>query len=248
MKAKKGIENTLKGKSLGFIFEKPSTRTMVSFSVAMYQLGGFPLILDAHNLQSKRGETIHDTALTLARYLDAVVIRALKHRDVEEFVSVSTIPIINGLTDKEHPCQILADILTIVEKKNIKKLPDIKKIKVAFIGDGNNVANSWIAAASILGFDFSLAGPKHYEPDRYIVAKALDYAKKSGSKIEFTNDVKSAVKNADVIYTDVWTSMGEESQQKTRNKVFKPYQVNQNLLDYAKSSCIVMHCLPPPPG
>ncbi|MBN1621570.1 MAG: ornithine carbamoyltransferase [Endomicrobiales bacterium] len=234
----------LAGKSLGLIFEKPSTRTSVSFSVAMYELGGFPLILDVKNMQWKRGETVQDTARVLSVYLHGVMFRALKHANVEEFANSSSIPVINGLTNKEHPCQILGDLLTIVERKNIKSAKELKKIKVTFVGDGNNVANSWIAAASILGFTFYLARPQEYDPDAEILEKGLSLAKKSGASINITDNINEALSNADVIYTDVWTSMGEESESSERDMDFKQYQVNSSLLAMAKKDCMVMHCLP----
>lgn len=236
--------STLSGKSLGLIFEKPSTRTSVSFSVAMYQLGGFPLILDVNNMQWKRGETIQDTAHVLSGYLDGVMFRALKHSKVETFAGSSSIPVINGLTDIEHPCQILGDLLTIIEKERISSASGLRKIKVAFVGDGNNVAHSWIAAASLMGFTFSLARPSGYGPDSKILNKAKAIAKKTGACIEITDDPQKAVKDADAIYTDVWISMGEETEANRRKIVFKPYQVNSKLLQFAKKQCLVMHCLP----
>ena len=241
--SKAGLAN-LSGKSLGLIFEKPSTRTSVSFSVAMYQLKGFPLMLDARNLQTKRGETIKDTSKTLSRYLDGVVIRAFQHGEVEKFANASDIPVINGLTDKEHPCQILGDILTLVEKKGIKKPGALKDLKIAFIGDGNNVANSLMGACALLGMKFFLAGPKGYEPDREITDLSSKAARHSGGSVTLTRSAQDACRNADVIYTDVWTSMGEESEANERIRAFKPFQVNKNLLKFAKSDCLVMHCLP----
>jgi ornithine carbamoyltransferase len=234
----------LAGKTLGLIFEKPSTRTSVSFSVAMFQLGGFPLILDVKNMQWQRGETVQDTARVLSKYIDGVMFRALKHSDVEAFASSSEVPVINGLTNKEHPCQILGDILTLIEKRNIKSQDELKRMKVVFVGDGNNVANSWFGAAAVLGFTFYLAGPKGYGPDKEILAKSLAIAKKTGAKIEIIQDVNKAVKGADLIYTDVWTSMGEEKEEKKREVIFKPYQVNDKLLKLANKNCLVMHCLP----
>ena len=245
LKAGKKNSNHLAGKTLGMILEKPSTRTTVSFSVAMYQLGGFPLILDAKNLQRKRGETIHDTAKVLSGYIDGLMMRALSHKDVEEFAKYATIPIINGLTDKEHPCQILGDLETVVEAKKIKTLEGLKKIKIVFVGDGNNVANSLMAAAAVVGCRFVLARPSaKYNPDKTIFDNSLAFAKTSGAGIDVMTDPKEAVKDADVIYTDVWTSMGDEGQRDQRLKDFAPYQVNKKLLSYAKPSCVVMHCLP----
>jgi len=245
-KLKAGKKNSvmLAGKTLGLIFEKPSTRTTVSFAVAMYQLGGFPLILNPQNLQRRRGETIKDTARTLSRYLDGVVIRAFRHSDIKEFAKWSSVPVVNGLTDREHPCQVLGDILTIMEKKKINSPDGLAAIKVVFVGDGNNMANSWIGAAAVLGFNFVLARPSGYGPNEEMLREALLIAKKSGGKIEITVDPKAAVKNADVIYTDVWTSMGEESEAEKRRIAFRPYQVNSELLASAKKGCIAMHCLP----
>lgn len=245
-KLKSGKRNStaLAGKTLGLIFEKPSTRTTVSFAVAMYQLGGFPLILNAANLQRKRGEPIEDTARTLSRYIDGIMIRAFRHEDVEEFSRWATIPIINGLTDREHPCQVLGDILTILEKKKITTPAGLKKVKVTFVGDGNNVANSWIAAAAVMGFSFTIAGPDGYAPDQDILDRARAQAAKTGARITVTTDARAAVKDADVIYTDVWTSMGDEDELEKRKVIFQPYQVNGKLLSQAKRDCLVMHCLP----
>ena len=237
-------EKTLSGKSVAMIFEKPSTRTSVSFTVAMYELGGFPLMLDARNMQSRRGESIHDTATVLSRYLDGVMFRALKHDDAEAFAHAATVPVINGLTNKEHPCQILGDILTIIEKRSINSAAGLRKIKVAFVGDGNNVANSWIGAAAVLGFHIALARPAGYGPDETLLKKAHISARRTGGKITITSNVAEAVKDADVIYTDVWTSMGAEDEQKERRRVFRPYQVNASMLKKARPNCMVMHCLP----
>jgi len=234
----------LAGKSLGLIFEKPSTRTTVSFAVAMNQLGGFPLILNPQNLQRRRGESIKDTARTLSRYLDSIVIRAFRHADIEEFATWSSVPVINGLSDMEHPCQVMGDILTVMEKKKIKTPEELRKIKVVFVGDGNNMANTWIGAAAALGFSFTLARPDGYGPSNAMLQKARAIAKASGATIEITENPLQAVKNADVIYTDVWTSMGEEAEAEKRRVVFRPYQVNSKLIAGAKKGCIVLHCLP----
>lgn len=244
LKSGKTGKPPLAGKSLGLIFEKPSTRTTVSFAVAMHQLGGQALILDAQNLQRKRGETIHDTALTLSRYLSGIMIRAFRHSDVEEFAKWATVPVISGLTDREHPCQVLGDILTVIEKKNIKTPDGLSKIKAVFVGDGNNVCNSWIAAASLMGFSFTLARPAGYDPEKTVLDKALENAKRSGAKIEIIDDPLAAVKDADVIYTDVWTSMGAEAELEKRKVIFQPYQVNRELVSKAKPGVLVMHCLP----
>lgn len=246
IRLKSGARTTdyLRGKTLGLIFEKPSTRTTVSFAVAMQQLGGFPLILNAQNLQRKRGETLHDTALTLSRYLDVIMIRAFHHKDVAELARWATIPVINGLTDTEHPCQVLGDILTLMEHKKIRSRAALKKLKVVFAGDGNNMAQSWLAAASLMGFSFTLACPDGYGPDEGLMKRVRQEAAQSGATIAITRDVQAAVSGADAIYTDVWTSMGDESEEKVRKRDFKPYQVNARLVAKAKSGCLVMHCLP----
>lgn len=246
IRLKSGTRTTdhLRGKTLGLIFEKPSTRTTVSFAVAMQQLGGFPLILNAQNLQRKRGETLHDTALTLSRYLDVIMIRAFQHKDVAELARWATIPVINGLTDTEHPCQVLGDILTLMEHKNIRSRAALKKLKVVFAGDGNNMAQSWLAAASLMGFPFTLACPDGYGPDEGLMKRVRQEAAVSGADITITRDVQAAASGADAIYTDVWTSMGDESEEKVRKRDFKPYQVNARLVQKAKPGCLVMHCLP----
>ncbi|MDD2524079.1 MAG: ornithine carbamoyltransferase [Endomicrobiaceae bacterium] len=243
LKKSKKSSSKLSGKTLGLIFEKPSTRTMVSFATAMTQEGGTPLILDSQKLQTNRGESIYDTSKVLSRYLDAIVIRAFKHEHVEEFANASSIPVINGLTDLEHPCQILADLMTIVEKYKIKSVKQLSKLKIAFVGDANNVANSWLAVSAVLGLNFLLLGSKKYPPTKEFLNKALDIAKKTNAKIIVSDDINNII-NADVIYTDVWTSMGEESQSKARHKAFLPYQVNDELLKKANKNCIVLHCLP----
>lgn len=244
MKASRKRPAYLAGQTLGLIFEKPSTRTTVSFAVAMTQLGGFPLILNAQNLQRKRGETLHDTAKTLSRYLDGIMIRAFRHADVVELAKWSNVPVINGLTDLEHPCQVLGDILTIIEKKKISSPAALKKVKLAFVGDGNNMVNSLIAAAALLGFRFSLARPKGYGPDAQILKRSLEIAKRTGAQIEVVEDPLQAVKDADFLYTDVWISMGAEAESAKRRKVFRPYQINARLLAAAKPGAQVMHCLP----
>lgn len=243
LKSKKKHITDLTGKTLGLIFEKPSTRTMVSFAAAMVQLGGFPVILNAQNLQRKRGESIHDTSLALSGYLDCIMIRAFKHSDVEEFAKYSTVPVINGLTDREHPCQILADVMTIMEFHKITTLGDLKKIKIVYIGDGNNISNSLLAIASVLGMNLTLIAPKEYLTGKELLNKSLEYISKSKAEIKVTSDINAA-KNADVLYTDVWTSMGAEAEEKKRKKAFAPYQINAELLKKASSKCIVLHCLP----
>ncbi|MDR3281557.1 MAG: ornithine carbamoyltransferase, partial [Endomicrobium sp.] len=242
-KIKKKYIDVFKGKTLGLIFEKPSTRTLVSFATAIAQLGGMPIVLSTDKLQRKRGESIHDTAIVLSRYLSGIVIRAFKHQELEEFAKYSSVPIINGLTDYEHPCQVLADIMTIKEFYKIKTIDSLKKIKIVYVGDSNNIANSLLATAAVLGLDFTLISPKEYSPDKGILDKALGYTSLTNAEIKITNDL-SAVKNADVLYTDVWTSMGFETEEKKRKKIFSPYQINSELLKKTSSKCIVLHCLP----
>jgi ornithine carbamoyltransferase len=243
LKKKKKPLDVFRGKTLGIMLEKPSTRTMVSFATAMVQLGGVPIFLNIEKMQRSRGESIHDTALVLSGYLNCLMIRTFKHSELEEFAKYSTIPIINGLTDKEHPCQILADIMTIMECYKLKATESLKKIKVVYIGDGNNISNSLLAIASVLGLDLTLISPKKYLAGKKLLEKSLKYIPKSNAKIKVTDNIDT-VENADVIYTDVWTSMGFESEEKRRKKVFMPYQVNSDLLKKASSKCIVLHCLP----
>jgi ornithine carbamoyltransferase len=226
-------KNFLSGKSIGMIFEKPSTRTRVSFEVAIYQLGGYPVYLSPTELQLSRGETIKDTAQVLSRYLDAVVIRTFSHNTIEEFAKWSTVPVINALTDEHHPCQALADIMTIIEKKG-----KLQGIKLTFVGDGNNVANSLIEASALVEIKINIATPEECEPLMEIIEKA-----KAFTEVKIFHDPKEAVKDADVIYTDVWLSMGEEENIKKKEK-FKNFQINTELLKKAKSDAIVMHCLP----
>lgn len=229
----------LKGRTLGMIFEKASTRTRVSFEVGMYQLGGHALFLSADDLQIGRGESIGDTARTLSRYLHCIMIRTFSHRTVEEFARNASIPVINGLTDLHHPCQALSDMFTILQKRG-----RLAGLKLSYIGDGNNVANSLIEACAKTGMHISLACPKGYEPDRTVMAGAMDVAKKTGSKIEHMVNPYDAVKNADVIYTDVWTSMGQEKEREKRLRDFMGYQVDERLLKAAGPGALVMHCLP----
>lgn len=237
---KEGVQHhLLKGKTLGMIFSKSSTRTRVSFEVGMYQLGGHPLFLSSDDIQLGRGETIYDTAQVLSRYIDGIMIRTYKQSDVEDLAKFGSIPVINGLTDLMHPCQILADLFTIYEKKG-----SLKGLKLAYVGDGNNVAHSLLHGCAKVGMDIAVAAPKGYECDEQMVKEAQEDAKVSGSKILLTNDPVEAVANADVIYTDTWVSMGQEAEKEARIKIFSPYQVNSELFSNAKKDAIFLHCLP----
>jgi len=227
------------GKTLGLFFEKSSTRTRVSFEAAMSQLGGAALFVSADHLQIKRGESIADTARVLSRYLDAIVIRTFGHDLLEAWAASSTIPVINGLTDLHHPCQALGDLMTIRER-----FGSLKGLKLAYIGDGNNVAHSLIEAAAKTGIGIHLACPRGFEPDPLIVEASRIAAKQTGGTIEIGRDPAKAAEDADILYTDVWISMGQEKQAKTKLKKFKPYQINDALLSIAKPSAVVMHCLP----
>lgn len=229
----------LEGKTLAMIFTKSSTRTRVSFEVGIHQLGGHGLFLSDRDIQLKRGETIADTAKVLSRYVDGIMIRTFAQKDVEDLAKYGTIPIINGLTDTYHPCQILADLLTIYEHKG-----DFSKLKLAFIGDGNNVAHSLLIASSKIGMDISIACPKGYEPSKSIIDMAIKNAHESGCKVEVRNDIEKAAANADIIYTDVWASMGQENETKERLEAFSAYQINDCLTHLAKEDYIFMHCLP----
>jgi ornithine carbamoyltransferase len=231
-------DKALTDKYLGMVFEKSSTRTRVSFEVGMQQLGGKALYLSSNDLQIGRGEPIPDTARVLSRFLDCIMIRAKSHKTVEELIKYSDIPIINGLTDKEHPCQTFADLLTIKEH-----LGDFNK-KLVFVGDGNNVCNSLLLGAAYTGMDMTVACPKGYEPDEEIFVLAQEEAKKTGSKINIESDVHKAVEDADVLYTDVWVSMGDEEEAEERKRILKEYQINSQLLSEANENAIVMHCLP----
>jgi len=229
----------LSGKTLGLFFEKPSTRTRVSFEAGMNQLGGQSLFLSVADIQMRRGESVADTARVLSRYLDGLVIRSYEHHTVEEWAKNATIPVINGLTDLHHPCQGLSDLFTIREKKG-----RLKGIKIAYVGDGNNVANSLLEGAAIMGMAISVACPSGYDPDGAIVDWARDRCRHTGGDIEILRDPLVAAKGADVLYTDVWTSMGQEKEQARRLKVLSPYQLNERLLGAGKKDAIVMHCLP----
>ncbi len=232
---KNGIEHhILKGKTLGLIFQKSSTRTRVSFEVGMYDLGGSALFLSSNDLQIGRGEPVEDTARVLSRYLDGIMIRTYEQAEVEKLAEYGSIPIINGLTDFCHPCQVLADLMTIREHKGI-----IKGHKLCYIGDGNNMANSLIVGGIKMGMSVAIACPKDYQPD----AEIMKWAKENGDFV-CTENVLEAAKDADVLYTDVWASMGQEGEAEERKKIFKGYQINDEVMNVANESAMVMHCLP----
>ena len=232
-------ERPLEGKTLAMIFEKSSTRTRLSFDVGMYQLGGRAIFLSSNDLQMGRGEPIYDTAKVLSRFVDGIMIRAKRHCDVEELAKHSEVPVISGLTDLEHPCQALADMLTIKEH-----LGDWKGKKICFVGDGNNVCNSLLLIAPLLGMDMSVACPKGYEPDETILKTAEEYAEENNTEIIITDDIGVALENVDVVYTDVWVSMGDEEETAQREIDFAPFQVNSDLMSLANDGAIFMHCLP----
>lgn len=237
---KKGIEHhILKGKTLGMIFTKSSTRTRVSFEVGMTQLGGYPLFLSSNDIQLGRGETIHDTAKVLERYLDGIMIRTFAHSDVLELAEYANIPVINALTDLLHPCQVLADLQTVYEHKG-----KLEGLKFAYIGDGNNMAHSIMYGCAKAGLNCSIATPSSYACDAEVVENAKADFKKSGKNLVITTDPVEAIKDADVVYTDTWVSMGQEQEKAERQKVFAPYQVNKELFAKAHEDAIFMHCLP----
>ena len=234
-----GYAEALKGKSIGLIFQKPSNRTRVSFEIGMVQLGGYAIYLGPNEIDMGVRESVKDVACVLSRYMDGIVARTYKHKDLKELAKYATVPVINGLSDRAHPCQALSDIFTIKEK-----FYDFKGITLSYVGDGNNVLNSLMLASTKVGLNMKIATPKGYEPDKEMVGIAKSFAGASGSKIEFLNDPKAAAKDADVIYTDVWVSMGQEKEAKARQKAFKSFQINDKLMKLAKPNCLVMHCLP----
>lgn len=233
------LYHPLKGKTLGMIFQKSSTRTRVSFEVGMWQLGGYALFLSASDLQLKRGETIADTARNLSRYLDGIMIRTFDHQDVTDLAEYSSIPVINGLTDLLHPCQVLSDLFTIKEKKQ-----KLAGLKLTYIGDGNNMAHSLMFGGAKMGMHIVICSPSGFEPDPEITRLSRQDAAKTGATVTIESDPLAAVDDADVIYTDVWTSMGMEEENEERLKSFSRYQVNADLLEKAKEDLLVMHCLP----
>lgn len=236
---RKPLQPVLNGKALAMLFQKPSTRTRVSFEVAMYHLGGHALYLNAQDLQLRRGETVPDTARTLSRYVDGIMARVYSHKDILDLATYSSVPVINGLSDLLHPCQALGDLYTVHEK-----LGQLRGLKLAFTGDGNNnVTHSLLQICSKLGINMSVACPAQYEPDKAIVRDSKANASKSGSVLEVITNPKEALKGADIVYTDTWTSMGEQSSP-ARKREFMPYQLNSSLLRHAKRHALVMHCLP----
>lgn len=233
---KHGIEHKrLEGKTLGMIFQKSSTRTRVSFETGMVQLGGYPLFLSANDLQIGRGEPVQDTARVLSRYLDGIMIRTFAQQEVEDLAKYGTIPVINGLTDTFHPCQVLADLMTVREYKG-----KLEGLKLCYIGDGNNMANSLIVGGLKTGMTVAVATPKGYEPDKTV----LEFAGTYGESFELHNDIFAAAKDADALVTDVWASMGQETEAAVRAKAFTGYQINAELLAVAKKDAMVLHCLP----
>ncbi len=237
---KHGIPHPLlKGKTLGMIFAKSSTRTRISFEVGMYQLGGHALFLNTNDIQLGRGESIYDTANVLSRFLDGIMIRTFAQKDVEDLANYGQIPVINGLTDLTHPCQAMTDLFTIYEEKG-----KLEGLKLCYVGDGNNMTHSLLFACAHAGMDMSVATPKGFECDPQIVEDALTMAKKSGSKLVFTNDPQEAVSGADAVYTDTWVSMGQESEKAQKIKKFDGFQVNKELMSHAASDAIFLHCLP----
>lgn len=229
----------LDGKTLGMIFTKRSTRTRVSFETGIYQLGGIGMYFGPSDLQLGTSESISDTAKVLGRYLNGIMIRTFDHQDVVELGKYAGIPVINGLTDLLHPCQVLTDLFTILEKKRV-----LKGLKLAYIGDGNNMAHSLLNGCSKIGMHIAIASPSGYKPNKDIVENAKKFAKYMGSKIEIIDDPVAAVKNADIVYTDVWASMGQEQEAQERKKKFAKYQINTKLVKNAKDDYLFMHCLP----
>ncbi|WP_292392319.1 ornithine carbamoyltransferase [Methanoculleus sp. UBA303] len=225
----------LKGKSLGMIFEKASTRTRVSFEVGMTDLGGHALFLNPQDMQLGRGEEVRDTARVLARYVDAVMIRAYDHATIEEFARYSTVPVINGLSDSLHPCQVLADIMTLSER-----FSDLRDLRLAWIGDGNNVCNTWILSAALTGMEIVVASPPDYRPKDAVI----NQARAAGGRVTIVTDPEEAVREADVLYTDIWVSMGDEQERAERLRALKNYTIDSRLLARAPPDALVMHCLP----
>ena len=238
---KSGIPHKiLEGKTLGMIFEKSSTRTRVSFETGIFQLGGTGLFLSNRDLQLGRGEPIKDTARVLSRYLDGIMIRTFGHERILELAKYASVPVINGLSDLLHPCQVLTDLLTIREHKG----KNFKNLKMAYVGDGNNMTNSYLYGAAKVGMTLEVATPANYKPNAEVFENALEDAKETGASLRWTENPAEAVKDADIIATDTWASMGQEAEHEERKKIFAPYQVNNELLRNADKNAIVLHCLP----
>lgn len=243
LKKSRRAQTALRGKTVALVFEKPSTRTLVSFASGIQALGGFPLVLQSEALQWKRGEPLADMARVMSRYVDGIMIRARLHEDVQELARLSTVPVINGLTDREHPCQVLADLLTLWERHG-GTLAALRKLKVVFLGDANNMSNSWLLAAGALGLHFVLACPTGYDPEEALMRRAQSLGRSSGARLQVIHDPQVAATGADVLYTDVWTSMGQESEETQRKRDFRPFQLNGALLAKASPKAVVLHCLP----
>jgi ornithine carbamoyltransferase len=233
------LQHLLANKVVGLLFEKPSTRTRASFETAIYQLGGEAMYLRADELQLSRGEPLKDTARILGDYLNAVVIRTYAHQNLVEFAEYAPVPIINALSDLEHPTQIVADMLTVLEAKG-----RFSGLRFVWVGDGNNVCNSWLLGGSQMGMNLVVSCPKEYEPDKQVMSKARQYASESGGTVEIITNPTRAAEDADVLYTDVWVSMGQEKGAKRKERMFKPYQINAKLVSKAKADVSLMHCLP----
>lgn len=233
------LQPFMQGRTLATIFEKPSLRTRISFDVGFMAMGGNVINIRKEEINLGQREPIKDCARNISRYVDCIMLRTFAHSNIEEFAKYATVPVINGLTDKYHPCQIMADLLTVQEK-----FQQLKGLKMTYIGDGNNVANSLLMGCSLVGMDITIAAPSGYTPAKDVLDKANSFANKMGSKIAVASDPREAVKGSNVIYTDVWASMGQEKEAEERMKIFKNYQVNMDVLKQADSNCIVMHCLP----
>ncbi len=238
LKKDKFLDKTLQNKSIGLVFMKPSTRTRISFEVGVYQMGGQPIYIQGSSTQMSRGEDIKDTARVLSRYLDGLVIRTYSHSEVEELAKYSDFPVINALTDYSHPCQVLADFQTIYEI-----FGRLEGLKLAYVGDGNNMANTLLIGCAMMGLDVSIASPEGYEPNGKAVSEALRFAKSTGAKVEITNSPEEAVRGANILYTDVWVSMGQE-REKEKVNLFHGFTIDENLLKVADENAVVMHCLP----
>lgn len=231
--------NTLDGKQVALIFERPSTRTRVSAEVAVSSMGGHPIVLRGSEMQLDRGESIEDTGRSLARFVDAIIIRTTEHSRVERLAEAASVPVVNALSDTEHPCQALTDLMTVREHHE-----DLRGVRLAYLGDGNNVAHSLMLAGCLAGMEIRVASPAGYEPFSAVVARCEEIARESGGSVAVTGDPKAAVSGAQILYTDVWTSMGHEDETDVRAKTFVPYQVNRELVDLAADDALVMHCLP----